>query len=248
MEELKKIGLTDNEINVYMYLIEHGKSVASKIAKYLEINRSLTYQVLESLIEKGLVSYSIVDKLKYFRAADPSKLTDFIQHRKEQLEQQELEVMKLIPELKVKYQEKQAEPEFEIYEGMDGFKTVLEDILRSLKSGEEYHVIGWRGIFQSKAKHWSTHWNNRRAKLGIKRKLVTNEKFIPTAKQLPLTEIKYLRKEHDIPLTTIIYADKVATRMWVVDKPYVILIKSKDAYDSFKKYFDLIWKIAKPVS
>ncbi len=247
MEILKKIGLTEHEIKVYNHLLNNGKSIASRIAKEIGLNRSLTYTLLEGLIQKGIVNYCSINKIKYFKPSDPNSLIDFLSQKQDLIEQQKNEVMKLIPGMTIKFTEKETQPEFEIYEGVEGFKSVLEDIVRKLKKGDFYYVIGYQGKFKGLAGHWFNHWNNRRAKKGITRRIIINEKALGAVKELPRTEARWLGKEHDIPLTTIIYADRVAIRLYVKEKPYVILIKSRDAYASFKKYFELIWESAKPI-
>lgn len=42
-------------------------------------------------------------------------------------------------------------------------------------------------------------------------------------------------------ITTNIYADKVALILWT-DVPEAIIIKNKEAYESFKDYFEILWK------
>ncbi len=56
IEELINIGLSKHETEVYIYLTKEKDQTASKIAEKTNINRSVTYRILESLINKGLVN------------------------------------------------------------------------------------------------------------------------------------------------------------------------------------------------
>ena len=49
-EELKKIGLSDEEINIYTYLLKKGYSKATKISKDLGVARTTIYRFLSKLI------------------------------------------------------------------------------------------------------------------------------------------------------------------------------------------------------
>ena len=91
------------------------------------------------------------------------------------------------------------------------------------------------------------HWTNRRAKARIILKIIYHEEaksFIQQTKKLPLTEMKVLPKSYITPAAVNIYGDKTATIVWT-EKPIAFVVKSKEYSDSFRSYFNLLWKIAK---
>ena len=58
-------------------------------------------------------------------------------------------------------------------------------------------------------------------------------------------EVRHLPKEFLFPVRIMIYGNKVA----IIDfsKPITtIIIEKKEIADSYKKHFELLWKIAKP--
>ena len=55
-DKLQQLGFSPNEITVYLYLIENGKSRAGKIIELTGLHRNLVYTSLESLLKKKLVS------------------------------------------------------------------------------------------------------------------------------------------------------------------------------------------------
>ena len=57
-------------------------------------------------------------------------------------------------------------------------------------------------------------------------------------------ETRCISKELKTPATVWIYSDKVAIVIYKED-PKIILIKSEAVYESFKNYFELLWKTAK---
>ncbi len=81
--------------------------------------------------------------------------------------------------------------------------------------------------------------------LKIKRKIIAKEQMREDeAVKLPLTEAKFLPDSYNIPISTMIYGDKI----WVLipsDNDHIsLLIESKKLAQSFLNYFELLWKIA----
>ena len=54
--DLIKFGLTPNQVKVFLYLSKYGEQTATTIFKYLSIPRTETYQILQSLQNKGIVT------------------------------------------------------------------------------------------------------------------------------------------------------------------------------------------------
>ena len=92
-ENLIQFGLSEKEAKVYLACLELDDSVASEIAIKSNLPRTLVYDILERLIDLGLISYSIRDNKKFFRASDPEELLRIL-HEKEEA------VSKALPELK----------------------------------------------------------------------------------------------------------------------------------------------------
>lgn len=243
-EIFKNIGLTDNEIKVYNYLLEKRKSIASRIAKDLNLNRSMTYSVLESLIQKGLVTYIITNKIKFFNATDPEKLVEYVREKERYFRSQEGEIHKIIPQLRGKLKKKEEEPQIEVFEGLEGFKALLDIIIKEA-TDKNYYVLGLTGKTHKVIPHFYKHWNKRRLKAGVKRYVISTKKNYDFAKNMPYTEARYLPKEYENPLSVLIWKGKIAIRIWVGNKPFLIAIKNKDVYKAFHAYFRAMWMIAK---
>ncbi len=65
-ETLKKLGLTGNEIKVYMMLLSSGPLTAKEISEYSNVPFSKIYLILNSLKRKGWISHSDSRPTKYF--------------------------------------------------------------------------------------------------------------------------------------------------------------------------------------
>ena len=229
---LEKIGLAKGEIEVYLTLLKLGSSLVSKIAQEAGTHRTNIYDTLEKLKEKGLVSYVIKENIKYFSASDPEKLLDYIKER-------EKDIQSIMPELRAYMDFPRSESIVEVYKGKEGLKSVLKSILKEKK---DYEVFEEEGYIQRILPHFYPQFNKQMNKSKIKVKVLTKE--VKNIAKRSLMEIRSLPKFMSFPSATTIYGDKVAIFVW--DEPYhSILIKSKQVADSYRNFFDALWKQAK---
>ncbi|MBI4452620.1 hypothetical protein HY637_04265 [Candidatus Woesearchaeota archaeon] len=239
MEILKELGLTNTEIKIYITLLQLGSSLASKISRHSKVERAVTYHTLEKLMRKGIASYVIRENRKYFSAAEPEKLKALMTEKEELLNN-------LIPELK-KLEKPQDQPlSIEVFRGVEGYKTVMEDLIRDKKP---YYIIGYSGKGSTISKFWYIHYQKRRIKKKIRRYLLVHrgKKNIDSLKY-PLTKTRVLPE-------TIIYEPKTSTIIYGKDNVLLFLplqefagirIKNKETHESYLEYFNILWHQSKP--
>ena len=91
---LKEIGLTETEIKAYLSLLTLGATSAGRIVEETGVYRKNLYDALNKLIEKGLVSYVIEDKIRVFQAKNPENLEKYLDEKKAKIEEQKQEIQK----------------------------------------------------------------------------------------------------------------------------------------------------------
>lgn len=248
MSSLKEAGLTEGEIKVYLALLELGSSTTGPIIEKSGIARSIIYQILDKLMEKGLVSYIIKEKTKYFQAAEPNKLLEYIDEREKQLEENKKKVQALLPELllKQKMVEKNAA---NFYTGFKGIRTAHEHLYLKLKRGEEYHYLGIPA-YQPEEQH--LYWQRdhvRRAKAGIRCKLLfnqgTNPEVLRNRNSYKGCEARIMPTDIVTPSFFGMFKD---TTLIFIQSPSAVCIEiiNQDIANSFKAYFDEFWKRSMP--
>lgn len=242
LETLRKFGLAEKEAKVYLSLLGLDEALASEVAAKTNIARQLIYDLFERLIELGLVSFVIKDNKKYFKAAPPEQLISILQEKEKSL----LEIM---PELKkIESFEEHKKPKIEVYEGIEGMKTILNDVLRT--EIKELIVYGSSKSSFEVMPIFMENWHNRRIKQKLKVRIIYNktgetEQRIKEFKHtLKLMEVKFLSVEVLTPTATLIYGNKIALTVWLKNEPYATLIESKELKEVYKEYFEAIWKIA----
>lgn len=133
-EELRELGLNENEIKVYVFLLRKKRATASHIAKLAKINRTTAYLELDNLMKLGLVSYVIKNSKRYYQPANPDKLIQILDFKREKIKS-------ILPSLK--NLSKVSEPfKIEILEGKEGIKTFYQDILENTKEILAFGVTG----------------------------------------------------------------------------------------------------------
>ena len=236
-ETLKKIGLGHNESKIYLTLIKLGPSMAGKIAKESNIDRSASYDSLKALLKKGLVSYAIEANRKKFSAANPEKLKSYLKEKEELVDS-------VLVGLKEMYKDTEEKSQVNMFKGMKGIKTVFDDILHNAK-GKENLVIDSSGKFGERMPYYMPHFVKEVEKSKIKIRHIVRRDKAQELHPSKTTEIRFFPKVvGEQTITTNIYADKVAFILWT-DVPEAVIIKNKAAAEAYRSYFEILWNTAR---
>ncbi len=127
---LTSLGLSENEAEVYLTLLEEGRLTVSGIARESSLHRPAIYQILPTLEEKGLINKRMVGKLLHYGAEPPERLRSLLS-----VITGELDTM--IPQLSAMYGKDR--PVVRRLDGVTGIHTVFDDIVHTLKKGDEYY-------------------------------------------------------------------------------------------------------------
>jgi len=131
---LKNLGLSENEVKVYLYLLTHGESIASVIAKRLEMKRATVYPTLESLESKELISGFDKNGVMHFDAVEPDDIVYLCEQRVSQMQRLKQKAEGLHKEFS-KLRDQGKMPKLEIrgkikyYEGIDAVTDLIEETL-----------------------------------------------------------------------------------------------------------------------
>lgn len=230
-ESLLGAGLTDIETKVYLSLLDLGSCLAGEITRKTGVHRRSVYDAIERLIQKGLVSYIKKNNRQYFEAVNPERLLEILKEKEESIKT-------MLPELEAKFNFTKEKAETVFYRGKQALKTVFDD---QIKERKEILIFGASTNADQIIKYYFPKYDKERIRNKIKIKAIFNQKL---KNKVPLAEIRYLPEEYYSHTATNIYGDKVAIILWT-EEPFAILIRQKEVADSYRKYFELMWRIAK---
>ncbi len=232
IKTLEKLGFSPNEIKTYLSLNDHGSTKAGKISKLAKIDRSSCYNALKLLQEKGLVSYVMIGKVKWFQVTGPRRLLDY-------LHEQEEDIKEILPELQERHQAQKIEGQVRLFKGLKGIRSIFMDIVRT---GKDNYVFGSEGQFSEKLPEFALQF----ARMKKEKKFKTYLLCRKDRKEIdaPMSNHKYLPNISESPAVTNIYGDKIAIIIWT-DEPEGIIIENPSAAKAYKSYFDFMWKNGK---
>ncbi len=250
LEPLQKIGLTPGEIKVYLALLHVGTSTAGPIAKEAKVARSKLYDILDRLSKKGLASHSVKNGTRIFSVAEPSRFLDFLRKKEEDIKFQQDEIKKILPSLEQEYELQSVKQEAEVFEGLEGLKNAREKYLKDMGKGNSIYFFGVSSSAYHRMEAYYNDWNDRRIKKGIKSYTVFTEDarrhpYVKEKMKHKYTYLRFLPREILTHAWTEIYGDTVVIAI-NYKKPMSIVIHNKYVAESYKQYFDLLWKISKP--
>ena len=229
---LEKLGLSKNEIKVYLELNSQGSMKAGRIAKLTHMDRSSSYNALKLLLEKGLVSYVSIGKIKWFQAVSPNRLLEYVKEQEEDLKE-------IIPELNVSHKAKKVEGQVRLFKGLKGVKAVFLDIART---GKDNYVFGSEGQFSERMEDFAYQFDILKKENKIKTKMIIRKG--KKEHDSKTSEYRYLPNVDESSAVTNIYGDKIAIIIWT-DEPEAVIIENAAAAKAYKSYFEIMWKSAK---
>lgn len=244
---LSELGFTEGEEKVYLALLKIGSSTSGPIAKEANVSRSKLYEILEKLSRKSMVSHQKKNNVSYFEALPPKRILDYIKEKEQQLEQHRIEFEKKIPLLNSLTQKKEAMQEAQVYEGMDGIKNVRELALNKMNSNDIMYYFGNPASGHDHVLGYWDDWNERRIKKKIFAYIIYNQDakdYGERRKKQKYTKVKYLAEKGPTDAWIEIYGDTVAIVM-KKETPMSIVLNNKYVAESFKTYFNILWKTGK---
>lgn len=232
---LTSLGLTDKEAKVYLACTQLGTSVVSTIGQAAGINRVTTYDILEKLKQRGMVSYYTKKKIKYFSSIDPEILLEEFEKRTSDLRSALPKFKSLTGEI--------SHPRVRYFEGIEGIKAIYADTLTS-----KTEILNY-----SNSREIRNHWPNYDQEYVEKR---SNKKIYlrgvcpndPEGKIVQSKDKQYNREFRTIPPESFnftneinIYDDKVAIISFK-DELIGMIIESIEIANSQRAIFDICWQ------
>lgn len=236
---LREIGFTERETKVYLALLELGQSTAGPIAAKARLAHTKVYDTLERLIEKGLVTYIVISKTKHFDAIDPKDLFDVLKDK-------EIRLREVVNELEEKRKYSKEKQVAIVHEGFNAFKALFNRIADELKKGDSYYAFAFKEDYKdASAPLFLSNFHRKLAEKGIIDKAIANqsvrEHVIDTFRGNKNIKLKFVKRS--TPLGVSIVKNKVIQLTWG-DLPTAIEMDSAQVYQSYKDFFEELWKEA----
>lgn len=233
---LEDLGLTGAEIKIFLTLLELGTSTAGAVVEKSGLQNAVVHRGFHSLINKGLISYILEGKIKNYQAVKPKALLNYIDEKREKLK-------KILPELEARQKEAKERPQASLFQGTRGVKELLNYLIET--KSEDYSSYGGpKKANDLLGEHFWESFHNKRIKNKIDAKMLFHRSLKEWGDYLnkkKLTKLKFTNHEFEALTETIICGNKVGIIIYL-DKPYGFLIEERLAAESYKKFFELLWR------
>lgn len=249
---LRRIGLSEQEAEIYLVCLTLGSKTAKEIAKKTGLSLKATLSVMQGLLEKGLLAKHIQQQITYFNAVSPECLFDLISRRYQELESSRKILEDHLPQFESLMNPYSPIPKVRIYEGLKGIERVMDDTLTASEPLRTYSNID----------AWFTHEDTKDYILRYAKQRVYNKK-LPLRGIALDTPIARRYLEHDYPVIksnpqisrarwlpkdsgafsteTNIYDNKIAIACLGKNALLGIIIESSLIAQTQKSIFDAAW-------
>ena len=246
---LKELGFSQNEIEVYIALLELDSTGVTNIAKKSGINRTSCYDILESLVKKGLVSKFKKEKKIYFTASDPKRLLNYLDREKEEnnkkIDQQKNQIEEILPELSSLINPRSTRPKVSFYEGVKGMREAYEDTLTA-KGG----ILAYANVetMHEGLPNFFPEYYARRAGAGVNIKaIMPNNKACRDRTEKDEEELRETlilnNKTQTFSPEVNIYNNKILIASW--KEKMAVIIESKELADLQRLTYNMLWDYLK---
>ena len=240
-ERLKETGLTVAESLTYLALLEEGPSGCGALCKKTGTYRVQGYRTLDALVKKGLTSYFVKNGRRVFEAENPRRIAEDLKEKQKEAERLADELSRLTPL-------KKAETGMKLFEGWTGIRAAQENYLQSMKARQgEYLMVGASVGLHEKLDRFFNQFHEKRSRLRVPARLLFNEDnrhFGEVKKKYRPVQVRYLPNEAFTPSWTSLYEDTMLIGLQA-DAPLAIVIRNPQIVESFRNYFELLWKAGK---
>jgi len=245
MDILEELGLTNRESRVYLALLELGSTTTGPIIKKSGVPNSKIYEILENLQNKGLVSWIIKNKTKYFQASSPKKLLTMLKEKERKLEE-------ILPQLEMKQTLSKTRRSTEIFEGVKAIRGMLLGLVQDSKKGEDWYGFSTgETSINPEIEDIYEWWGARKilAKLhdhlliSSENKDIFERSLSKEAKRKLQSHLRYSKVL--FPGDVAIFRDYVIIFNWG-ETPTAILIQNTNLAKQYRDFFLGLWKQAKP--
>lgn len=158
--ELRKLGLSEKEVRIYLAGLELGPSSAQRIAQKADLTRPTAYEIIKKLEEKRLFIEAGKKGKRYFAAQSPERILGLLRTQKREIEEKEREFIRIIATLESSYSK---EEKVKAFKGKEGLKALGEIV--SFSSIPEILVINPKNI-PINPKEFKTIYQNIKKRLG----------------------------------------------------------------------------------
>ena len=247
-------GLSEREAETYLRLLETGPVSVGELARGVQAPRSSLYGYLKNLNQHGLVAVTERDDgVQVWQAEDPASLKKLVTREVNKWQSLKSNLEQILPLLISKQSTLALKPKFTYFEGLDGVKQVLLDML-SYPGADTQAFWPIVDMLEILGDRFLADHNVARIKQGISIQAIwpqdrvvniNHKKFLGVGRSF-LREIRRAPPGIDCSMGYWAYHNKVAF-LSSRRECFAFLVESIELRQLLKTQFDLIWNMSEVI-
>ena len=249
---LNELGLTNDQVNAYLYLLHLGKSSVMNLSSAMGSGRTRLYPILESLVDLQIVK---VDQQHYgttYEALNPASLDFLVTKKETEAHRLRNEIDNITEKLTSLSGTTNGVSKVIEYRGIDGLKQIN---FNQTKAQDYVYVYELAHLDEHETMPQS--FVDRMRRMTYENNITTydlsNNKdwgFVrmPTNPKGLFQKASYIPKEiFEIKVETYVYNDVIAYLGYDKDEPFGIEIYNKELVEQQKQIFKILWSMGTEV-
>lgn len=233
-ELLRQLGFSGNEAKIYETLCKYKELTGQELAKKSGIDRSVTYNVLSNLAEKGVVGAIIKGNKRAFSITEPENLLREIKMKEDIAKE-------VIKEVKEKRQINNAETKVKIYNGVAASRKFYSLITE--EKNTIFRTFGGDGSMLKRIGPYLEHFRKNIKGREVKMRLLAGKNYenLDLFLGVPFTEVIQTKsKKHSSSCS--ILGDHIVFHHYT-NNPEIIMINNPEIANMMRDIFDTTWNI-----
>jgi sugar-specific transcriptional regulator TrmB len=241
---LQEIGLTDQEINLYVLSLALGPVAIATLAKHLAIPRPNVYKLIGGLEEHGLARFSERKKYtKTFVVEPPALLLKKLKEKRDGINALTHTVSELMPDLYGLYHQGADQTKVKVLKTEKEYIDAVEGMLN--EAAGEIHFFG---SFDDFLYSITPAVFEKFTELRVARQIVAKTLCLPTKYEAllrrrrtdDLRELRILRGS--LPFHTSCQFSRHSVILWQPQTPLALLVEDQAMVAMLHAMFEMLWK------
>lgn len=245
IEQLKQIGLSPFQAEIYAFLIDYPNTPASRIARQTGIQRSMVYVVLQELQSLELVLRDDSRKVARFKIGDPEILHSILDSKEASIQLARNAHKVIDQQLKQQYAIQSGQPGVRFYGGLKGMENLYKDMNAS--GVKEIFIIRSNMKPPEEMRKLITKQRELQKERGVIVNIINSTIDDGIEKYLHLDAERGVNRRvirHEVfsnPAQIIIYGRKVGFTTYA-EPTMTVVIEHPDIAQTLLSMFGIIWK------
>jgi sugar-specific transcriptional regulator TrmB len=249
--QLKLFGCNERETNIYLQCLKMGPSSVQGIASKLKQNRVTVHHAVEQLVDKGFLYETRKGKRRLIAPEEPDVLYRLLQRKENEIEMTKFNLAYVTNLLNSVTTTSTSVPTVKLYEGVDGFKRMLEESLEN--KGKKIWLMTYVDLFSRLLDpDYLENYFVRRAAKDIHTQLIFPpcdfaKRVNAKAKEYKI-EVRLMPPHLKWASGFFTWDDKISIKSFTEGQLTCTIIQNKDIADFFQRIvFDMLWGQAEPM-